>query len=27
VRMAQENPRWGYDRIAGALKHFGLHDQ
>jgi putative transposase len=23
VRMAQENPRWGYDRIAGALKHLG----
>jgi putative transposase len=27
VRMAQENPHWGYDRIAGALKHLGLHDQ
>jgi putative transposase len=23
VRMAQENRRWGYDRIAGALKHLG----
>jgi putative transposase len=23
VRMAQENPHWGYDRIAGALKHLG----
>jgi putative transposase len=23
VRMAQENRSWGYDRIAGALKHSG----
>jgi putative transposase len=23
VRMAQENRRWGYDRIAGALAHLG----
>ena len=23
VRMAQENCRWGYDRIAGALAHLG----
>jgi putative transposase len=23
VRMAQENRSWGYDRIAGALKHLG----
>jgi putative transposase len=23
VRLAQENRRWGYDRIAGALKHLG----
>ena len=23
VRIAQENRRWGYDRIAGALKHLG----
>src|SRR5262249_7926052 len=23
VRMAQENPSWGYDRIAGALQHQG----
>jgi Homeodomain-like domain len=23
VRMAQENRSWGYDRIAGALQHFG----
>jgi putative transposase len=22
-RMAQENRRWGYDRIAGALRHLG----
>jgi putative transposase len=23
MRMAQENRRWGYDRIAGALQHLG----
>jgi putative transposase len=23
VRMAQENRSWGYDRMAGALKHLG----
>lgn len=23
VRMAQENRRWGYDRLAGALAHLG----
>jgi len=23
VRMAQDNRRWGYDRIAGALAHLG----
>lgn len=23
VRMAQQNRRWGYDRIAGALAHLG----
>jgi putative transposase len=23
VRLAQENRRWGYDRIAGALAHLG----
>jgi putative transposase len=23
VRMAQENRRWGYDRMAGALAHLG----
>jgi len=23
IRMAQENRSWGYDRIAGALKHLG----
>lgn len=29
VRMAQENRRWGYDRIAGALAHLGytINDQ
>ena len=25
VRMAQENRRWGYDRITGALAHLGYH--
>jgi putative transposase len=25
VRMAQENRRWGYDCIAGALAHLGYH--
>jgi putative transposase len=25
VRMAQENRRWGYDRIVGALAHLGYH--
>jgi len=25
VRMAQENRRWGDDRIAGALAHLGDH--
>ena len=23
VRMAQENPSWGYDRIVGALANLG----
>jgi hypothetical protein len=23
VQMAKENPSWGYDRIAGALKNLG----
>jgi hypothetical protein len=23
VRMAQENPRWGYTRIRGALRNLG----
>lgn len=23
VRMADENPTWGYTRIRGALKHLG----
>ena len=25
IRMAQENGRWGYDRIAGALANLGYH--
>jgi hypothetical protein len=27
IRMASENPTWGYDRIAGALANlgYGLH--
>ena len=24
VRMAEENPDWGYDRIAAALAQFGV---
>jgi len=24
--MAEENPDWGYDRIAGALAQFGVSD-
>jgi hypothetical protein len=23
VKMAKDNPSWGYDRIQGALKHIG----
>jgi putative transposase len=25
VRMAEENPTWGYTRIRGALKNLGHH--
>ena len=25
IRMAQENSRWGYDRMAGALTNLGYH--
>ena len=25
LRMAQENPSWGYDRLQGALANLGFH--